>query len=125
MMEIRSAVRENRLSDPSSIVAADYLRYIEAAHIWVCEAGGTVAGFGALDADAASVWALFVTPEAEGMGLGRLLLDRVCAAARAAGLPALHLTTSPGTRAERLYLAAGWQEAAREPDGWLRLRLGL
>ena len=125
MMEIRAGVRENRLSDSSFVGVEDYLRFIEGGHIWVWEAGGSVAGFAALDAGAASVWALFVAPDAEGCGVGRPLLERVCAAARAAGLHALHLTTAAGTRAERLYRAAGWEETAREADGTLLMRLTL
>jgi len=114
-------VRENRLSDPGSIAAPDYEPYIADGRCWIAQDEGAILGFAALDAAAASVWALFVAPEAEGRGAGRLLLDTLVADARRRGLPALHLTTAQGTRAERLYRAAGWTVAGREPDGTLLL----
>jgi GNAT superfamily N-acetyltransferase len=123
LAEIRVAVRENRLSDPGSITPADYGSYFARGHLWVAEECGAVLGFAALDAGAASVWALFVDPEAEGRGIGRLLLERLVAEARALNLPALCLSTEEGSRAERVYRAAGWTEAGRDPDGTLRMGL--
>jgi GNAT superfamily N-acetyltransferase len=125
LVEIRAAVRENRLADPCSIAAADYAPYIERGHIWVAGEEGAIAGFAALDAEAASVWALFVAPEAEGRGAGRLLLDRLVAEARRLGLPALRLTTEAGSRAERLYRAAGWTAMGRDSKETLTMQLEL
>lgn len=122
---IRAAVRENRLSDPASIAPADYEPYISRGHLWVAEEGRAVLGFAALEADAASVWALFVDPQAEGRGIGRLLLARLVAEARALGLPALALSTEEGSRAERLYRATGWTAGHEDQQGMLRMRLGL
>jgi GNAT superfamily N-acetyltransferase len=125
LMAIRAAVRENRLSDPASIGTADYLEYIRRGHCWACELDGRIAGFAALDVEAASVWALFVAPGAEGRGVGRSLLERLTGESRRAGLSHLHLETSAGTRAERLYRRAGWEMLGCEPDGVLRMRLEL
>lgn len=118
-------MRENRLSDPHSIAAPDYEPYIADGRCWVAEEPRAILGFAALDAAAASVWVLFVAPQAEGRGAGRLLLDTLVAEARRRTLPELRLTTAHGTRAERLYRAAGWSVAGREPDGTLLLRLTL
>jgi len=125
LIEIRAAVRENRLSDPRWAAAADYEPYVADGRCWVAEAHGSVVGFAALDSDRASVWALFVAPEAEGQGAGRMLLDTLLAEARRRGLGDLRLTTSEGTRAERVYRSAGWTEAGRKPDGSLIFRLTL
>ena len=124
LIAIRAAVRENRLADPGSIAAADYAPYLDRGHIWVAEQDGEILGFAALGAAAASVWALFVAPEAEGRGAGRLLLDRLVAEARRLLLPALTLETEAGSRAERVYRAAGWSVAARG-GGTLAMRLDL
>ena len=112
LMEIRAAVRENRLV--SMIIGPDdYRPYVEDAPCWVAEAGGTVMAFAALDAETASIWALFVDPEAERSGLGGALLARLIAEALARGLPALALETDAGTRAEAFYRRAGFTETAR------------
>jgi GNAT superfamily N-acetyltransferase len=115
LMQIRAAVRENRLVR-LAIGADDYRPYVADGRCWVCEQAGAVQGFAALDADAASVWALFVAPEAEGRGLGGLLLDRLIDEGRARGLAALSLDTEAGTRADAFYRSRGFTCAARDGD---------
>jgi len=115
LMEIRAAVRENRLQT-LAIGPDDYRPYIEDSRCWVVEPGGTVQAFAALDAEAASIWALFVDPTCEGSGLGRALLEHLIAEARARGLPALALETDAGTRAEAFYLGHGFAITARNLD---------
>ncbi|HTU11718.1 MAG TPA: GNAT family N-acetyltransferase [Allosphingosinicella sp.] len=123
LMEIRAAVRENRLVD-RAIGAADYRPYVEGGCCWVWEEAGAILGFAALDARTASVWALFVDPDAEDRGIGRLLLARLVEEGGRRGLAALTLNTAEGTRAAAFYRAAGWQ--ALGLDGGERLfRLAL
>ena len=124
LIEIRAAVRENRLVS-MAIGPDDYRPYIEDARCWVAETGGAVQAFAALDAATASIWALFVDPAYEGRGLGRALFDRLVAEARRRGLTALRLETAAGTRAERFYLRAGWKTASRDRKGALRMTLSL
>ena len=124
LMEIRAAVRENRLRG-RVIGPGEYGPYVADGRCWVWEKAGIVQGFAALDAKAASVWALFVAPDSEGSGIGRFLLDRLVAEARRRGLPALTLETAAGTRAERFYLRAGWRLAGKDRKGALKLRLPL
>ena len=124
LIEIRAAVRENRLVS-RRIGAAAYRLYVEAELCWVWEARDAIAGFAALDAKHSSVWALFVDPQDEGHGIGRALLGHLEEEARRRGLTALSLTTAPGTRAERFYRAAGWREAGEAANGDLRLTLTL
>ena len=107
LIQIRAAVRENRLRRVT-IGADDYLPYIADARCWVWEAEAAIQGFAALDADAASVWGLFVDPESEGQGIGRALLDQLVAEARSRGLTALTLETEAGTRAESFYRRSGF-----------------
>ena len=120
LMEIRAAVRENRLRN-LEIGPDAYGPFVLDGRCWVREEGGIVRGFAALDADASSVWALFVDPASEGSGIGRALLDRLVTEARRRGLSVLTLETAAGTRAERLYLRAGWEAAGRDGPT-LRLR---
>jgi GNAT superfamily N-acetyltransferase len=122
MHRIRLAVRENRLADPTRVTPADYVRYVEEAGVsWVAELDGRVAGFGIADRASRSLWALFVDPGFEGRGAGRALLGQLTACLFQSGRGRINLSTEPGTRAERFYLAAGWEKIGDLPTGeaWL------
>lgn len=122
MHRIRLAVRENRLSDPTRVTPADYVRYVEDSGVsWVAELEGRVAGFGIADRASRSLWALFVDPDFEGRGVGRALLQRLTDGLFECGREPINLSTAPGTRAERFYLAAGWETIGNLPTGevWL------
>jgi GNAT superfamily N-acetyltransferase len=119
MQRVRNSVRENPLSDPLKISAADYLQYIGAGTAWVAEASGSVTGFAVIDAPRARIWALFVQPDAEGSGIGRALHDHMLDWAKQRGHKRLALTTGAGTRAERFYRRAGWRHCGAAPDGEL------
>jgi len=119
---IRAAVRENRLDTPELVRTEDYHATIARGACWVWEDAGGVQGFAAgtpsvEGGDAATLWALFVDPAAEGRGAGGALLACATDAFWRAGHRQLTLTTGSGTRAERLYRAAGWTEAGRLPNG--------
>lgn len=125
LMELRAAVRENRLTGPSRITAADYLRFIDTAAIWVWEDSAGILGFSAGDPRDGSIWALFVDPGFEGRGIGRALLQRACEALRAAGHRRAVLGTEPGTRAERFYLRNGWTRTGVRPNGEAAFEMAL
>ncbi|HYW14615.1 MAG TPA: GNAT family N-acetyltransferase [Allosphingosinicella sp.] len=112
MHALRGRVTENVLSDPGRVTHASYRRYLAQGGAWVAEAGRGLVGFAILDVASASVWALFVAPEAEGQGIGRALHDRLLEDAAGRGLARLVLSTAPGTRAERFYTQAGWTNRA-------------
>lgn len=118
MHALRMSVRENKLSDPSKVTIADYERRLaEPGSSWVAEVRGSVVGFAVADFPSRSIWALFVKPGFEGRGIGRSLLQEVTRRLEAAGPGTLHLSTEAGTRAERVYAAAGWARAGRLPNG--------
>lgn len=113
MHALRGRVSENRLSDPQLVAEDSYPPYLARGAAWVAETEAGLAGFAILDLAAASVWALFVAPEAEGKGIGRALLARLVEGAAGHGLDRLSLSTAPGTRAERFYTQAGWTKTGR------------
>lgn len=123
---IRLSVQENRLTDPSKLGEADYIPFITMrGETWHATVEGQIAGFAALDHREKSVWALFVDPAFEGIGLGKLLLTKLVDQARAAGISSLSLVTTPGTRAEAFYLRNGWQDVGLTNDGERRLVMNL
>lgn len=122
MHRIRLAVRENRLSDPASLDEAAYRPFVEGGSAWVAEQFGRLAGFAALDREAASVWALFVADDAQGFGIGRALHDHMIAYAERSGLTYLTLSTMPGSRADGFYRAAGWLATERNARGETEFR---
>ncbi len=123
MHRVRLAVRENRLSDPTRITEADYIAAMEVlGRTWVIEDGDAVVAF-ASGYYSGSVWALFVHPDHEGRGHGRALHAVMVDWMRSQGHSCLWLTTGSGTRAERFYLAQGWQPRGIVSGGELRLEL--
>ncbi len=117
MHKVRNDVRENRLAQTTRITQASYLPYITAGSAWVAENGDGIVGFAAIDAPAATVWALFIAPSAEGAGIGRALHQTMLVWAAANGLRRLSLTTEHGSRAVRFYSRAGWAERRVTADG--------
>jgi GNAT superfamily N-acetyltransferase len=123
MQRIRLAVRENALSNPGRITEADYVDALDAlGRTWVSEANGEIAGF-ACGYRSGNLWALFVDPGHEGRGHGAALHDAVVDWMWSLGLDRLWLTTAPGTRAERFYLARGWQARGTTTSGDVRLEM--
>lgn len=110
MSAIRLAVRENTLSDPGRITRQMYEDYLERlGRGWVCERGGAVIGFSYAAREDNSIWALFIAPGHEGLGAGKQLLQLAADWLFAEGAQEVSLSTTADTRADRFYLAQGWQ----------------
>jgi GNAT superfamily N-acetyltransferase len=120
--EIRFAVQENRLGDPTLVTAEDYAWFTEHPGIWVWEEGGQILGVSAGDPRDGTIWALFVDPGCERRGVGRALFEAACDTLRRAGHRTAMLTTDSGTRAERFYRAAGWKVVGTSHRGELIFR---
>lgn len=116
MHDLRKAVLENRLSDPRRITEASYLPYIAAGGAWVAETDIGIAGFAVIDALTGNVWALFIRPDAEGVGIGRALHAKMLGWAREQGISRLYLSTDKGTRAVKFYSRAGWMQVDTDVD---------
>jgi GNAT superfamily N-acetyltransferase len=123
MQRVRGAVRENRLV--SCVISdADVADAIErTGRGWVVEVDSRVIAFAVGNAETGNIWALFVDPDCEGRGYGRQLHDAMIAWLWSRGLRRLWLSTEPGTRAERFYLAAGWQRSETLPSGEILFEL--
>jgi GNAT superfamily N-acetyltransferase len=125
MHEIRTAVHENRLSDPDRIRHEDYAKMLnDTGRGWVFEQEGILVGFGIADGMCRNIWALFVAPGFERQGIGRALLETMTAWLFAQTNAPVWFTTAPGTRAEGFYRAAGWRETGRE-NGEIRFELAM
>ena len=123
LIEIRDNAGDDPLSDPGAVTDAAAAGFINGGALWVWQEGDRpIAGFAAIDAAAGAIWALLVAPGHEGKGIGRALLKTACEALREAGHQEAVLTTSPGTRAERHYRAAGWTDGGADDIEGLILR---
>ncbi len=110
IMEIRFLVKENVLSDPSRVppsLCEDYLDKLGCG--WVYERDGVVRGFSFAARADHSIWALFVHPDHEGLGIGSRLLQLAVAWLWTQGATRIKLGTQANSRADRFYAAQGWQ----------------
>lgn len=106
---VRNSVRENRLSNPALVTDKDCETFITVrGKGWVCEIDSKVVGFAIADLQDKNIWALFVHPDFENQGIGRLLHNRMLDWYFEQGEEKVWLGTAPGTRAEQFYTYAGW-----------------
>lgn len=111
MHRVRTAVKENRLSDPNRITVPDYIEFMTVrGKGWVCEVKNEVVGFAIADLKENNIWALFVHPECEKQGIGKqlhqLMLDWYFQHREH-----VWLGTAPDSRAEHFYQKQGWTPA--------------
>ncbi|MBD9528706.1 GNAT family N-acetyltransferase [Paracoccus sp. PAR01] len=125
IFHVRTSVTENVLSHAElakmGITAASIAAMIESDKCaWVAADGDNIVGFSMIDADEGSLFAAFVLPSHEGMGVGRRLVE-----AAEAQLFSHHavawLETGEATRAAGFYRHLGWGNAQEVGDGDIRL----
>jgi GNAT superfamily N-acetyltransferase len=122
LVVVRDAVRENILTSEITherIVAGLEVR----GKGWVAEHEGQVVGFSMADREQSMIWALFLLPEWERQGLGRVLLERAVEWLWREGCQSIWLTTEPGSRAEGFYAHLGWRQAGISDKGEVRFEL--
>ncbi len=125
MHRVRLSVQENRLVS-TVLGEKDYAVVLETkGRGWVVEERQVIVAFAAANSENGSVWALFVEPGHERKGYGRQLHDVMVHWLRSQGHERLWLSTTPGTRAERFYEAAGWRRVGPAGDGEMRFELEL
>ncbi|MBC6491388.1 GNAT family N-acetyltransferase [Flavihumibacter stibioxidans] len=108
---VRNSVKENTLSDPNLVSDQDCEAFItKRGKGWVCEIDGRIVGFSIVDCQENNIWALFLAPEFEKMGIGKKLHDMMLDWYFTQTNEPVWLGTSPHTRAEKFYRKAGWIE---------------
>jgi GNAT superfamily N-acetyltransferase len=121
---VRNAVKENRLSDPALVTDADVEEYITArGKGWVCEVDKKITGFAIVDLIENNVWALFVHPDVEAMGIGKKLHQAMMDWYFLQTKEKIWLGTDPGSRAEKFYRLQGWQEAGIHGKGEIKFEM--
>ena len=121
---VRNAVKENRLSNPSLVTDKDVADYItKRGKGWVCELDKSIAGFAIADLEANNIWALFVHPDKEAMGIGSQLHHIMLNWYFSQTGKTVWLSTSPGTRAEIFYRKKGWEEKGVYGKGEIRFEM--
>ncbi len=125
--DIRTSVRENHMTLEQMAdygitpdVIADLLTTTGCAFIGTID--GVDAGFSIADSAEGNIFGMFVLPDYEGRGLGRLLMaaaegflfEKGCASAW------LEAGAAPGIRAHGFYAHLGWRSDGLMPDGQRR-----
>ena len=124
MMTIRNGVNENRLSDPSRFSINDYSSFLmPPCRSWVASQEDYIVGFCSIDLPENNVWALFVDPVFEGRGAARSLFQTALFWYFRQTQTTIWLSTEPGTRAERFYLAFGFSAVSVTPTGEKRFEM--
>ncbi len=109
MSEIRLSVTENVLSNPAKVTRQMYEDYLERfGRGWVCEIEDRIVGFSYANKVDASIWALFVHPQFDGLGAGKGLLKLATDWLFELGAEKGILSNSVNTRADRFYSAQAW-----------------
>lgn len=126
IFSIRTSVTENHLSMDAlaamGVTPAAVQDVIEAGPgLWVGEVDGTPVAFSMVDVEDACVFAMFVQPGFEGLGLGRLLMDKA-EALLFAHHEVIWLETAGdvAVRANGFYRALGWRAVDMQDNGDIR-----
>ncbi|MCX8532602.1 GNAT family N-acetyltransferase [Chryseobacterium luquanense] len=108
---VRNSVKENTLSNPDLVTDKDCEEFMtERGKGWVCEIDEKITGFSIVDLKENNIWALFVDPDFEKMGIGKKLHDMMLDWYFSKTKENVWLGTSPNTRAEVFYRKTGWNE---------------
>jgi len=124
IFHIRTSVQKNHLSlDQLAEVGITHQAIqqaiLEAPCAWVAEVDGVPVGFSMADVVDACVFAAFVLPEFEGLGLGRSLMNKA-EEFLFQHHQTIWLETAEASRASGFYRALGWQHVEDLPEGDVR-----
>ena len=121
---VRNSVNENQLSDPSYVTDDDCYDYlVNRGRGWVYEIESRVVAFAIGDLQEKSIWALFVEPDFEGLGIAQKLQLLLLHWYFGQSQETIWLTTSPETRAEKFYRKSGWIDKGMQHNGELRFEM--
>jgi GNAT superfamily N-acetyltransferase len=121
---VRHSVKENILSDPGLVTDDDCAEYLmKRGKGWVCEFNGEILGFAIADLRGNNIWALFVHPAFEKMGIGRKLHEMMLNWYFLHTKNPIWLSTAPATRAYSFYKKAGWIETGIHGKGEVKFEM--
>ena len=124
IQNIRRSVKENILSNHLVVTDDDCLEYIsERGKGWVYLLKDKIIGFAIADLRENNIWALFVHPDHEHHGYGRMLHDNMLNWYFSQTTKSAWLSTTPDTRAEKFYRTAGWREDGFTTTGEIIFRM--
>ena len=124
MHSVRMSVKENRLSGPTVITEADYVKFLTVeGKGWVCESNNSILGLAIIDTTRNNIWGLFVHPDYERKGIGKKLFDLMIEWHFNRKRDSLWLGTAPNTRAATFYRRSGWMERGLQQNGEIRFEL--
>ncbi len=120
---VRHLVKENTLSNPALVTDADCVEYLTVrGKGWVCEIDKTIVGFAIADLKDKNIWALFVNPQFEKMGIGKRLQDLMLDW-YFSKQDYVWLSTAQNTRAEWFYTYTGWKRVGVLPSGEVKFEM--
>ena len=118
----RGSAEKDPLAEESApeIVGLAWLRLAQIEAV-TAEAGSRFTGYGWVAADIPEL-SLAVLPDHQSQGIGRMLLDVVCALAKMSGFSAVSLSVEDGNGAARLYHDRGFATVGRNGDSDILVR---
>lgn len=123
---IRRAVKENVLLNPERVTDEDCKIFItQRGKGWVAVYNESIVGFAIVDMRDDNVWALFIHPDYEKMGVGKKLHDTMLNWYFGNGKTKIWLSTDPNTRAEKFYGKQNWTRKEVLPNGEIKFEMTL
>ena len=106
---VRMSVKENVLNNPALVTREDYENYLTThGKGWLCEIDNEIVGFAIVDTVENNIWALFVKPGFDKMGIGKALHKVMMDWYFNHTGKTVWLGTAPNTRAAEFYIRQGW-----------------
>lgn len=110
LSEVRMSVKENVLNNPALVTRQDYENYLTShGKGWLCEVDNEIVGFAIVDTIENNIWALFVKPGFDKMGIGKALHRQMMDWYFDNYDKTVWLGTAPNTRAADFYTHQGWK----------------
>jgi len=125
MFKVRTSVRENVLTAEELIELGITPKFISAEIerspcAWVATVNSEIVGFSMVDLDTACLFAAFVLPEYEGLGIGMGLI-KACESEIFKSHSVAWLETAQSSRAAKLYRHLGWINETYVGEGDVRM----
>ena len=121
---VRNSVKENMLSDPALVPDHDVEDFIvKRGKSWVCEIDNRIVGFSIVDMKDKNIWALFLHPDFEAKGIGKVLHQLMLDWYFTQTKETVWLGTAPNSRAEKFYRMQGWREVGVYGKGEIKFEM--